>query len=201
MRVRHSIFVLLYLLVCTAGWAVTLEELSFEELIRSSTFIVRGRVEGVTGVASSSGVAKAGGNSGAGTVAPAHVLYTEYGIRVTELLQGEGNPDRLTVALPGGRVGSREQMFSGVPALVTGKEYVFFLWRGRSGRLQLVGMTQGLLEVQRRGGVAMAERQASDGMLLSRRTGLPVHDRAVRMSLARLRSAVGAARTQGGAQR
>jgi hypothetical protein len=158
--------------------------MSLEELIASSTYIVRGRVEGVAGLESGAGGVPAAPSSGG------PVLYTEYSVRVSEVLQGETAPGLLRVALPGGRTGGRQQVFSGVPVLLPGKEYVLFLWRGRSGRIQLVGMTQGLLEVRRGAGVAMAERQPGDGMLLNRKTGLPVHDLGMRVSLPGLRSRV-----------
>lgn len=190
---RQRLILLLLLLLPAGGFAVTLEELTLDEMIAASTYIVRGRVEGVVGVTGAS------------------VLYTEYDLRVAEVLQGDllggeatqggGSPARLRLALPGGKVGNREQSFSGVPIPVAGKEYVFFLWRGRNGLLQLVGMTQGLLEVKRRTGVATAERAPTDGMLLNRRSGLPVHDQGLRISLSRLRSNVMTARGRsGGAQ-
>ncbi len=193
----QRLILLLLLLLPAGGFAVTLEELTLEEMIAASTYIVRGRVEGVVGVTGAS------------------VLYTEYDLRVVEVLQGDllqgelqgeatqggGSAARLRLALPGGKVGNREQSFSGVPIPVAGKEYVFFLWRGRNGLLQLVGMTQGLLEVKRRTGVAIAERAPTDGMLLNRRSGLPVHDQGLRISLSRLRTNVMTVRGRsGGAQ-
>lgn len=175
--------VIVLLLLPAAGRCVTLEQLSLEEMIEASTYIVRGRVGPVLGVTGSS------------------VVYTEYELQVAEVLSGDPGGLRLRLALPGGRNGGREQVFSGVPEPVRGKEYVFFLWRGRNGMLQLVGMTQGLLEVQRAGGSATASRAPSDGMVLNRRSGLPVHDQGMRISLSRLRASVAVARQRSGGPR
>ncbi|MCW5965631.1 MAG: hypothetical protein KIT83_16455 [Bryobacterales bacterium] len=179
---KSTVFLLL-LMLPAAGLCVTLEQLSLEEMIEASTYIVRGRVGPTLGVSG------------------ATMLYTEYELQVTEVLSGDPGGMRLRLALPGGRLGGREQVFSGVPVPIRGKEYVFFLWRGRSGMLQLVGMTQGLLEVRRAAGLATAERAPSDGMVLNRRSGLPVHDQGMRVSLARLRTSVAAARERRGGPR
>lgn len=157
----------------------TLEKLSLEEMISASTMVVRARV----------------GN--AHSHARGSILYTEYDVQVTEVLSGSSDAAVLRVALPGGEVAGRRQVFSGVPTLARGAEYILFLWRGRNGLLQLVGLSQGLLEVRGRAAQATAARGPIEGMLLSRKSGLPVRDEGLRISLEQLREAV---RTAGGSQ-
>lgn len=180
---RVSILALMLLCLQAVAGAVTLEKLSLEEMIASSTMVVRATVGDATSMAR--GV----------------VLYTDYELHVAEDLGGSDGSKALRVALPGGQIGGRRQVFPGVPVLSKGAEYVFFLWRGSDGSLQLVGLTQGLLEVRGKSKAATASRAPIEGMLLSRKSGLPVRDEGMRVPLEQLRAAVRASARASGGQR
>lgn len=168
----------LLLLAGSAG-AVTLEKLSLEEMIDSSTLIVRGTI---------------------GESAPSRngqLIETEYRVKVAEILKapagaaiGEPGTGGISISLPGGAAGGLRQTLAGVPVLENGSEYVLFLWRASSGRLLLVGMSQGLLRIERVNGRATAERPAIEGTMLDRRTGRAVRDSGLGMRLPALREAV-----------
>lgn len=168
----------LLLLAGSAG-AVTLEKLSLEEMIDSSTLIVRGTV----------------GESRPLQNGP--LIETEYRVNIAETLKTDGavltdsaSSPHISISLPGGVAGGMHQTLAGVPELKAGTEYVFFLWRARSGRLLLLGMSQGLLRVNRASGRATASRPPIDGTMLDRRTGRAVRDSGLGMRLPALRDAV-----------
>lgn len=168
----------LFLLAGNAG-AVTLERLSLEEMIDSSTLIVRGTIG--ESVSSRNG----------------QLIETEYRVKVAEILKdpagtaiGDPGAGGISISLPGGAAGGLRQTLAGVPVLENGSEYVLFLWRASSGRLLLVGMSQGLLRIQRTSGRVTAERPAIDGTMLDRRTGRAVRDSGLGMRLPALREAV-----------
>lgn len=170
---RLSIVVGICLLLLAGSLSgVTLEKLSLEEMIDASTLIVRGTV-------SSAKVSQ--GDS---------LLQTEYSVSVAEVLKGTQGLAEVTVSLPGGDAGGVRQTLAGVPSLEAGKEYVLFLWRARSGRWLLVGMTQGLLRVSGAGNRAMASRAPVDGTLLDPRSGMAVRDSGLGIRLPTLRETV-----------
>lgn len=169
---RWLVFCLLLQLCGFGLGAVTLEKLSLEEMIDSSTMIVRGTV----GEATCTQVAS--------------LIRTEYRISVTETLKGAPGSQSIAVSLPGGVLGDTTQTFAGVPRLAPGEEYVFFLWRGASGRIQLVGLSQGLLRVKSENGTPVASRAPIDGTLLDRRSGRAVKDTGVGIRLPALRATV-----------
>ena len=179
----RSILVVLSLLLVHSASAVTLEQLSLEELVASSTFVVRARV------AESSCVQRGA------------LIYTEHVLQVAEVLHGETSGRRLRLSMPGGQLNGQSQTFSGVPSVEPGEEYVFFLWRGRNGLLQLVGMAQGLLQVKGVSASAVASRPAIDGTVLNRRTGYPMRDTGLSVSMTQLRGTILVAGSRkGGAQ-
>ena len=186
---RLAAYLLPMLLLAGSVGAVTLEKLSLEELIDSSTLIVRGTI----GESASS-------HTGA-------VIETQYRVNVTEILKRPagasvaGN-DKISVSLPGGVAGGLHQTFAGVPDLKSGEEYVLFLWRAKSGRLMLVGMSQGVLRIHREGGRATAARPPIDGTMLDQKTGRAVRDAGLGVRLPALRETVSrrAAATRGGRQ-
>lgn len=159
--------------------AVTLEKLSLEEMIDSSTLIVRGTIGGS---------------------APSHdgqLIETVYRVKVSEFLKGSPAPSRnstdsgeILVSLPGGVADGVQQTIAGVPKLETDREYVLFLWRSGSGRLLLVGMSQGLLRIHRSNGRVTAERPPIDGTMLDRSSGKAVRDSGLGMRLPALKEAV-----------
>jgi hypothetical protein len=149
-----------------------MEKLSLEELIDASTLVVRGTV--------SAAKASTGGS----------VIQTEYQVAVAEVLKGDAAAGALTVSLPGGEAGGVRQTLAGVPSMRSGEQYVFFLWRARSGRLLLVGMSQGLFKINGSGSRATASRPPVDGTLLDARTGMAVRDSGLGMRMATLRETI-----------
>jgi len=152
--------------------AATLEQLSLDEMIIKSTSIVRGKV------------------LNSYTAAKGPVIYTHYRIEVSETLKG---PERNSaeIQLPGGVVNNSRQSFAGVPEFKAGDEYVFFLWTGKDGTTQVMGLTQGLFSVPA-GSLAdpMITRAASHEVMLERGTGKQVKDQTLTMTLSALRSRI-----------
>jgi hypothetical protein len=154
--------------------AATLERLSLDDMIVKSTSIVRGKV--LTSYAASSG----------------SLIYTHYRIQVSETLKGQGRAT-VDLQLPGGVASNLRQTFAGVPQFRAGDEFVFFLWTGRSGATQLVGLTQGLFALAAGGGAdPVATRSASHEVMLEHGTGRQVTDQTLSMHLSELRSRIGA---------
>lgn len=152
--------------------AATLEKLTLDQMIIRSTAIVRGKVL----------------NSYTTTEGP--VIYTHYRIQVSETYKG---PARATVEIgyPGGISNNQRQSFAGVPQFSAGDEYVFFLWAGKSGMLQTVGLTQGLFSLPK-GPVAdpLTMRPASSEVMLDHTTGKYVKDQTLTMPLSELRARI-----------
>jgi hypothetical protein len=153
--------------------AATLERLSLDDLITQSTAIVRGKVL----------------NSYTATSGP--VIYTHYRIQASETLKG---PARgvVEIQLPGGVANNLRQSFAGVPQFKAGDEYVFFLWTGKTGSTQVLGLTQGLFSVAP-GGAAdpLTTRGASHEVMLDHATGKQVKDQTLTMHLSELRAHIG----------
>ncbi|MCZ2155828.1 MAG: hypothetical protein LC114_18325 [Bryobacterales bacterium] len=171
--------VLPVLLLAGSCLAVTLEQMSFEELIDSSTLVVRGTI-----VESSAAPSR-------------QRIETTYKVLVSETLKGiSGGPEEtprghtLTVSLPGGAAGGIRQTVAGVPRLETGAEYILFLWRAKSGRLLPIGMSQGVFRVERSAGRAEARRLPIDGTLLDRKTGRAIRDSGLNLNISSLRDRV-----------
>ena len=141
------------------------------DLMLQSTSIVRARVTGSRSVAE-------GGN-----------IYTYYRLQVSETLkQGASLPAE--VAVPGGVYGNLRQIGVGSPALVQGREYVLFLWTGRSGRTQVLGLSQGLFSLtQDASGNTVLNRPAVADQMLDK-TGNPVTDTAVTMKWSDFRAQI-----------
>jgi hypothetical protein len=159
--------------------AATLERLSLDDMITKSTAIVRGKVL----------------NSYTASNGP--MIYTHYRVQVTETLKGQANGS-VDVQMPGGIANNLRQTFSGVPQLQAGDEFVFFLWTGRTGTAQVLGLTQGLFAVAP-GGAAdpLTTRSASHEMMLDAATGKPVQDQTLTMHLSQLRSRIQTALASG----
>ena len=150
----------------------TLERLPLDEMARKSTAIVRATVVGTSGILRGADV------------------YTLYQIEIVENWKGAGKPHLEQVAVPGGAAGGLRQMVPGAPSLHLGEEYVMFLWTSRSGLTQLIGLTQGLFNVQRSGtGDAAAMRAAAAELMLDA-SGHAVKDEAVSMKLSDLKARV-----------
>ena len=170
------------LLLGLAGlvYPTTLEKLSIDEMSLKATAIVRGRVGACIGV----------------TRGP--VIYTRCAVAVSERWKGQ-TPATVDVLIPGGSSRGLSQSFSGTPKLAAGEEHVLFLWTGKSGLTQLIGLSQGLFDVKvdGKGRVSVSREGASAQMVDGR--GQPVADEPVEMSLEALRQQV--IRCLGGAPR
>ena len=154
--------------------SATLEHLSLDEMAEHSTLIVRGRA------------------AESRTVMSGSLIYTVTRLVVSERWKGRAGAD-LEVWSPGGRYSDLNQRFAGVPSLRPGAEYVVFLWRGPSGRLHVVGLSQGLLLLQQdREGSLHVRQQLSGGVMLSASTGKAVTVQPLEMRLDELRSRISA---------
>ncbi len=162
-------------LVAVVASATTLQKLELDDLIRQSTAIVRARVTGTSAMAR-------GGD-----------VYTLYQLDVAEHLKigvktGVGSaPGIAELAVPGGVAGGLRQMVPGAPVLQRDREYLLFLWTGRSGITQLMGLSQGLFTVAQTAGgeVKVAQTKATERMLDG--SGRRVQPGAIMLTLAELR--------------
>jgi hypothetical protein len=144
--------------------------LTLDEMAQKSTLIVRARVSG-------SSEEVRGGD-----------VFTVYKFETLETLKS----GRLAgeVAVPGGVAGGMRQVVVGAPTLLAGREYVLFLWTSRSGLTQLMGMSQGLFNVDRKTSAdGQASRAAADEQMLDA-AGRAVQDQALSMPLKELRAKV-----------
>ena len=143
----------------------TLEQLSLGEMIEQSTAVVYARTGESRGVRDG------------------RLIYTLTRLKVID--QWKGEPlNEVEVALPGGSIGGLTQRFGGVPQLEPGREFVFFLWKGPSGRIHITGLTQGLFDVtQAAAGELRVTRKPSGDLMLAPKTGVRVQDRAIEMPL------------------
>jgi hypothetical protein len=161
------------LLVLALGLqAATLEYLSLADMAAKSTAIVRGRVVSTS------------------TDSRGSLMYTRYTIQVLELLKGP-EASQVDVVVLGGTSQGLSQTFSGAPRLSGGVDYLLFLWTGPSGLTQIIGLSQGVFELQKDGdGEWIAARAAASETMLDPKTGRLVNDQALRMRLTDLRSRV-----------
>ena len=159
-------------LAASALQSATLERLTLTDMIGKSTAIVRATV-------------------GSGYVArTGPVIYTHYQLHVSEHYKGAAQ-STVDLALPGGVAGGIQQNFSGVPQLHPGEEYVVFLWTGKSGLTQVIGLTQGLFAVS--AGAAKdpsLTRAASHEMMLDHASGRQVQDQTLNLPLSALKSQI-----------
>lgn len=165
--------------------ATTLQKLSLPEMARRSTAVIRARVVASSGVLRGSGV------------------YTVYKLNPVEVWKAPASGAPAEVAVPGGVAGGLRQPVDGAPALVEGHEYVLFLWTGRTGLTQLIGLSQGLFDVRATSDTASTAKSpavtmvwrspASERMLDGQ--GRPMPDEAVSMKLADLKTQVARALT------
>jgi hypothetical protein len=153
--------------------ATTLERLSLDEMIQKSTEIVRGRV-----------VSTNGARRGA-------MIYTQARVQVSEWWKGK-EATAIEVFVPGGVYGGERQSVSGAPQLKEGYDYVLFLWTGRSGMTQVIGLSQGVfdLKINTADRTVQASRAASTETMLDSQSHEPVVDTPVRMTVSQLRDRV-----------
>jgi hypothetical protein len=150
--------------------ATILQQLPIQELAEKSTSIVRARVTGSSEVVHGADV------------------FTIYRFKTLETLKS--GPVARDVAVPGGVAGGMRQVVAGAPTLRTGREYVLFLWTGRSGLTQLTGMSQGLLSVEAtiNGDRQVSRAAASEQMLDA--AGRAVREEALSMPLTELKAKI-----------
>jgi hypothetical protein len=120
--------------------ATTLRRASLDDLIQTSTSIVRGRVAGSL------------------TTSQGPLVYTHYTIQVLDRWKGPVAA-QVDVQVP---------QAEGAPQFKTGSEYVFFLWTGPSGANHVLGLTQGALDVTKdAAGNTLVVRQPTEAMVLN----------------------------------
>lgn len=150
--------------------ATILQQLTLDEMARKSTSIVRAKVTG------SSELVRGGD------------VFTVYKFETLEALKS--GPAAREVAVPGGVAGGMRQVVAGAPTLRAGREYVLFLWTGRSGLTQLMGMSQGLFSVDRStAGDRQVSRAAANEQMLDA-AGRAVRDETLSMPLPELKAKV-----------
>jgi len=172
---RSLRFLLLAGLLCLTAGASTLQRLSLKDMALQSTDIVRGRVE-------------RGKPAWHGSE-----LFTHYLVFVSDRWKGTGGPV-VDLAVQGGVLNGVRQVCAGAPELVGGREYVLFLWRSPSGLNLIVGLSQGLFELNPPGGEAM---QASSTEVMLDGSGAGITAAPVRMKLADMRKYVQRAVVEG----
>lgn len=157
---------ILVLSVAAAG--ATLEKLSVEEMTAKSTAIVRAKA-----------ISSTAGYTGSS-------IYTRTRFQVLERWKGP-EASEVVVSEPGGTVDGVTQKYGGVPRFTPGQEVVLFLWTGPSGRTQVIGLSQGVFQVQKSAaGEDEVRREPSGETMLSPGTWEPVRDEGIRMPLRHL---------------
>ena len=162
----------------------TLEQLSMSAMIAKSTAIVRAKV--VSSYAAMSGP----------------VIYTHYQLQVGERYKGAAQ-STVDLAIPGGAANGilRQSVGAARRSSIPGAEYVFFLWTGKSGLTQVMGLTQGLFQVAQDGSKDPAvTRAASRELMLDHNTGRAVKDQTLVLPLSGLKSQIAGALALQGAR-
>jgi len=151
--------------------ASTLQQLSLNDMIRLSTAIIHGKAQQT--VSSYSG----------------SIIYTHYKVQVSETLKGPA-ASQLDIAVPGGAASRFQQTFAGAPTLAPGQDYVLFLWTGKSGLTQIIGLSQGLFVVSTNPAGQLMVMRAPSSERMVNTSGQPVTDSAMQMLLNDLRSLI-----------
>jgi len=159
------------------AWGATLELLSLNDLISKSTTIVQAQV-----TASSA--------SYTGTV-----IYTHYKVNVLAQWKGP-TQSAIDVQVPGGTANGVRQTYPGVPQLITGQQYVLFLWTSSTGATYPIGFTQGVFNLSQdaSGNVTVAQMPTTE-TILAPGTGQAVKSQPIGMPLTQLISAIAAGGT------
>jgi hypothetical protein len=128
---RTSFLLLASLAMLPPAGATTLLRLSMDDMIQQSTSIVRAKVTAFHGAFRG------------------RDIYTYYQLQILETVKSAGAPTGTPteIAVPGGVAAGVRQPVAGAPSLTVGAEYVLFLWTGRSGLTQVIGLSQGLFSV------------------------------------------------------
>ncbi|HTB14574.1 MAG TPA: hypothetical protein VK752_23545 [Bryobacteraceae bacterium] len=168
---RTSLHLLASVALLVPAGATTLLKMSMDDLILQSTTIVRARITGTR------------------TGAVGNDIYTYYQLQVSETLK-KGAIQPAEFAVPGGAYGSFRQIGIGSPVFSEGREYVLFLWTGRNGMTQVIGLSQGMFNLtQDASGATVLNRPAIDEHMLDK-SGNPVTGKPVTMKWSELREMV-----------
>ena len=117
-------------------------------------------------------------------------ISTHYQLKVSEVWKGSA-VGTMDVYVPGGTANGLRQLVPGAPVLSVGSEYVVFLWIGRSGRPQIMGLSQGLFTVSKDStGTLMLERPGVKEVIVDPKTNRPVSDDTMRMRATELQTFV-----------
>ncbi len=169
---RLAFAAIIGLAVVTPILPTTLLKLELADLIRQSSAIVRARVQDATAISRNGDV------------------FTLYHLEIAEILKSQKGQAPTELAIPGGVAGGIRQAVPGAPSLRLGAEYVFFLWTGKSGLTQLMGLSQGLFTLNDLGkGEAEAVQIPATEQMLDA-TGHGVHPSAIVMKISDLRTRV-----------
>ena len=170
---QRIVLSLLCLAACLAPLpAAILERLSLDELTQQSTSIVRARA--VSSYAEFRG----------------SMIYTHWKLQVVDKWKGLDR-STLEVLIPGGRTRELHQDVAGAPKLLTGKEYLLFLWTSKSGSTYITGLSQGVFELSKNtSGEWMVSRGASGEPMLDRVTWTLVKDENIQMRYSEITSRV-----------
>jgi hypothetical protein len=162
------------LAILASAGATTLQKLSLDDMIRQSTGIVRAKV------------------AGSRSALRGQSIYTYYRLQVLEAPKasaGQGSGE-IEVAVPGGIVNGLRQVAIGSPDLTVGSEYVIFLWTGKSGLTQIIGLSQGLFLAAKDGaGNIRLTRPAADDLTVDH-NGSPVSAEATDLPWRELRARI-----------
>jgi hypothetical protein len=103
----------------------------------------------------------------------------------------KGKPgSKVDFVVPGGTARGLSQTFSGAPKFSANDQFVLFLWVGKSGIPQIIGLSQGVFDVTFSAtGKATVQREASSGVMLDS-AGRQVADEPLTLSVTELRSRV-----------
>jgi hypothetical protein len=168
---RISLHLLASVALLAPAGATTLLQMSMNDLILQSTSIVRARITGSRAAASGKDI------------------YTYYQLNVSDILK-QGAILPAEVAVPGGVYGNLRQIGIGSPKLTEGQEYVLFLWTGRSGMTQVIGLSQGMFTMtQDAAGATMLSRPAVSDQMLDK-SGHAVNDVPVVMKWSDMRALI-----------
>lgn len=178
MVARIAVFLIILL---ASLQATTLQKLSLDDMTAQSTAIVHGRVTG----------------SYAAQNGP--IIFTHFTVQVLERWKDPA-ATVVDIAVPGGTVGAKTQSVGGAPLLDTGSEYMFFLWTGKSGVTQILGLYQGLLTVTAgASGELMVSRPAGSALMLDS-SGKSIPDSGLQMRLRDLTGQISRNLSAGGAK-
>jgi hypothetical protein len=97
--------------------------------------------------------------------------------------------------VPGGTANGMRQTVPGVPQLVTGRQYVLFLWTSNQGRTYTMGFTQGVFNLTGASGNLTAAQTPATETMLAPGTGQVARSQPIGMPLQQLISAITAGGT------